>query len=156
MYQSPTIDALSRLVAQASRAEPYEFGKETIELRKKRLTNLIQQYTCDWPVHKPLKEYGKEEVVLLTGSTGGLGSQLLAQLIELPNVSRIYALNRPGKKSSYDRHIDVFIDRGNNTELLKSSKIVFAEGDTSIQGFALSSSLFEEVSQCYRNKLRVD
>ncbi|GJJ05921.1 putative NRPS-like protein biosynthetic cluster [Clathrus columnatus] len=148
VYQSPTINALSQLIAQASRSEVYHHHHtDTLELRTKRLENMIQQYTSNWPVHHPQKEYvNDEEVILLTGSTGGLGSQLLAQLVRIPIVTKIYALNRPSGKSSYERHRDVFEDRGNDVELLNSSKIVFLEGDTSVSGFAITgANLFDEM-----------
>ncbi|GJJ05919.1 putative NRPS-like protein biosynthetic cluster [Clathrus columnatus] len=148
VYQSPTINALSQLIAQASRSEIYHHHTDTLERRTKRLENMIQQYRSNWPVHHPQKEYvNDEEVILLTGSTGGLGSQLLAQLVEIPTVTKIYALNRPGGgKSPYERHVDVFEDRGNDVEILNSSKIVFLEGDTSVSGFAISDAkLFDEM-----------
>ncbi|GJJ05918.1 putative secondary metabolism biosyntheticenzyme [Clathrus columnatus] len=148
VYQSPTINALSQLIAQASRSEIHSPHIDTLERRTKRLENMIQRYTSNWPVHHPQKEYvNDEEVILLTGSTGGLGSQLLAQLVEIPTVTKIYALNRPGGgKSSYERHVDVFKDRGNDVEILNSSKIVFLEGDTSVSGFSITDAkLFDEM-----------
>ncbi|GJJ05917.1 putative secondary metabolism biosyntheticenzyme [Clathrus columnatus] len=148
VYQSPTINALSQLIAQASRSEIYHHHTDTLERRTKRLENMIQQYTSNWPEHHPQKEYvNDEEVILLTGSTGGLGSQLLAQLVEIPTITKIYALNRPGGgKSSYERHVEAFEDRGNDVEILNSSKIVFLEGDTSVSGFAISDAkLFDEM-----------
>ncbi|GJJ05927.1 putative NRPS-like protein biosynthetic cluster [Clathrus columnatus] len=149
VYQSPTISALSQLIAQASRSEIYHHHTDTLERRTKRLENMIQQYTSNWPVHHPQKEYvNDEEVMLLTGSTGGLGSQLLVQLVEIPTVTKIYALNRPGGgKSSYERHVEAFEDRGNDIELLNSPKIVFLEGDTSVSGFAITdTNLFDKAT----------
>jgi thioester reductase-like protein len=112
---------------------------------------MIQKYTQDWPVHRPRStavpghESSSNEVILLTGSTGGLGSQILAQLVAMPSVSRVYAFNRPSQKSLYDRHLESFVDRGNDISLLQSDKIVYVEGDTSVVGFNIKSELYNEV-----------
>ena len=116
--------------------------------RRQRLENIINKYTQDWPVHHPQVadvECSGSEVILLTGSTGGLGSQILAQLVAVPSVTQIYAFNRPPQRSLYGRHLEAFTDRGNDISLLKSDKIVYVEGDTSEAGFKLNLKLFNEV-----------
>jgi len=47
-------------------------------------------------------------VVLLTGSTGNLGSQILENLLLNPEISQVYTLNRASasSKSQLDRHLD--------------------------------------------------
>lgn len=141
------------------------------DTRQQRINDLIKKYTerQPWPVHTPRNiningtdiisnndkagEVGNSgnEVVFLTGSTGGLGSQLLARLLVSRSVSRVYAFNRPStnsaseKASLYQRHLDAFRDRGSDVELLKSSKLVFVEGDTSVDGFGIAPELFAEI-----------
>lgn len=52
-------------------------------------------------------------VVLLTGSTGSVGAPLLALLLSLPNIRRVYAFNRPSStgKTSQERHTEAFNDK---------------------------------------------
>ncbi|KAJ7144760.1 putative aminoadipate reductase [Mycena crocata] len=70
-------------------------------------------------------------VVLLTGSTGGLGSHILEILLGLAGVERVYAFNRRGRTSASERQKNAFIDHALDAALLSSTKLVYLEGDTS-------------------------
>ncbi|TFK74191.1 hypothetical protein BDN72DRAFT_760438, partial [Pluteus cervinus] len=83
--------------------------------------------------------------VLLTGSTGSLGSQLLAQLLDDGKVTRVYALNRPSSQSSFERHRSRFQDQGLDVNLLSSSKVVFLEGDAAQDDLGLESTYYDEL-----------
>ncbi|KAG6374188.1 hypothetical protein JVT61DRAFT_4841 [Boletus reticuloceps] len=64
-------------------------------------------------------------VVLLTGSTGGLGSYLLASLLSREDVALVYAFNRPSKTDTIQhRQRAAFEDRGLDTALLDSDKLI--------------------------------
>lgn len=85
-------------------------------------------------------------VVLLTGSIGNLGSQILSLLLKAENVGRVYAMNRPSSTlSMIQRHKERFVDRGLETSLLQSKKLVFVEGDTSRPYLGLQESFYDEV-----------
>jgi len=85
-------------------------------------------------------------VVLLTGSTGGLGSFLLSQLLKDPRVERVYALNRPSSSTSIEeRQSSAFLDKGLPVDLLSSGKLVYVEADASRDNCGLSPELYEEV-----------
>ncbi|KAF9238231.1 putative nonribosomal peptide synthetase, partial [Melanogaster broomeanus] len=83
-------------------------------------------------------------VVLLTGSTGGLGSFLLSQLLENPMVERVYALNRPSSTSIEKRQRSAFLDRDLSVDLLRSSKLVYVEADASQARCGLLAALYDE------------
>lgn len=87
-------------------------------------------------------------VVLLTGSTGGLGSQLLEPLLRNPGVRKVYAYNRPSKPPAtvLERQKDAFEDRGLDGALLHSEKLVFVEGNSALPKLGLEDNLFEEVT----------
>jgi hypothetical protein len=74
---------------------------------------MINKYTRDLPQMSATSGDQPElAVVLLTGSTGGLGSQLLATLLSDDRVGLVYALNRPSTKAtSLARHQETFRDR---------------------------------------------
>ncbi|KAF8513307.1 hypothetical protein BU17DRAFT_95460 [Hysterangium stoloniferum] len=162
VYQHPTVNALAIYVSEMSQAVKSTTNIDPESRRRQRLQDLIEKYTQDWPVHRPqtTADSSSNEVVLLTGSTGGLGSQILAQLVEIPSITRIYALNRPSQRSSYDRQHESFVDRGNDVSLLQSDKIVYVDGDTSVVGFNLNSDLFnkirDSVTMIIHNAWRVD
>jgi thioester reductase-like protein len=86
-------------------------------------------------------------VVLLTGSTGGLGSHLLESLLSNTAVRKVYAYNRSSKASMtmLERQKDAFEDRGLDSALLYSEKLVFVEGDSALPTLGLEPSLFEEI-----------
>ncbi|KAJ7466248.1 putative aminoadipate reductase [Mycena galericulata] len=84
-------------------------------------------------------------VVLLTGSTGNLGSQILVSLLTDDRVLKVYAFNRPSERTLAARHLDIFQERGLDTQLLASPKLVLVEGKT-IQGdLGLHPELYEEI-----------
>ena len=100
-------------------------------------------------------------VILITGSTGGLGSYILASLLSRKDVNRVYALNRRSKTStSTARQRSGFEDRGLDTNLLESQRLVYVDGDTSQEQLGLDRSLYEEVSfsgcSCHHSPLPTD
>jgi hypothetical protein len=118
VYANPVLTgmahAISALVAPSTGAEDTD---PTAAIK-----NMISRYSGDMPIlntEDKVKPNG--EVVLLTGSTGGLGSQLLATLLVDERVKKVYALNRPStKKTSMARHEDTFADR--SVSLVESSE----------------------------------
>ncbi|KAF8577132.1 NAD(P)-binding protein [Ramaria rubella] len=135
VYQHPTVRALAVFSGQVSRHE----SNVAIDLepeRRKRLQDFVARYTQNWPVHQPSEANPMDERILLTGSTGGPGSQLLVQLITMPSVSRM---------TSRERHLEAFRDRGNDLTLLNSKKVIFVEGDTAVDGFNVKPDLFDEI-----------
>jgi hypothetical protein len=96
------------------------------------------------------KKSQHKAIVLLTGSTGGLGSYLLATLLQHEGVQRVYALNRRSSSASplFDRQRFSFQEKGFDVCLLASDKLVLVEGDMSDPGLGLNSNLFREVGKC--------
>ena len=86
-------------------------------------------------------------VVLLTGSTGNLGSQILENLLLNSEISRVYTLNRTStsSKSQLDRHLDRFRDKGLDLSALQSKKWAPLEGDLAKEDLGLSEAVYKEV-----------
>ncbi|KAG1835273.1 putative aminoadipate reductase [Suillus variegatus] len=88
----------------------------------------------------------RDHVVALTGSTGGLGSYLLADLLQREDVSVVYAFNRPSKGASIQqRQENSFKDRGLDFTLLQSGKLVYVETDTSDDRLGLDKELYQKI-----------
>lgn len=88
----------------------------------------------------------QRHVVLLTGSTGGLGSYLLASLLRREDIAIVYAFNRPSKTGgAKERQRAAFEDRGFDTALLDSDKLVFVEGDAAQPNLSLDDQTYGEV-----------
>ncbi|GJJ11717.1 putative secondary metabolism biosyntheticenzyme, partial [Clathrus columnatus] len=146
VYQHPTVNALAEAVSQGSKPKASVGETDWNADRRKRLEKIITDYTRNWLKHHPGCVQGPyPEVIFLTGSTGGLGSQILAELISTDPIKRIYAFNRPSKKSLRQRHVEAFTNRGNDVSLLDSEKIIFVEGDTSAENLGVDIELFEQI-----------
>ncbi|KAF8550426.1 acetyl-CoA synthetase-like protein, partial [Imleria badia] len=149
IFENPTIELLAARIANLVD----ENGESQIVDPKQQhivaMNAMIDKYSSDLPVsvNDTLKKgtYPTRSAVLLTGSTGGLGSLLLAQLIQNPAVQKVYALNRPSSTSSAQRQSSAFVDKGLSVDLLKSDKLVYVEADASQDKCGLSPALYEKI-----------
>ncbi|KAI0272871.1 acetyl-CoA synthetase-like protein [Russula aff. rugulosa BPL654] len=149
VYEYPTIERMATFLSKAV-ADPNSAQGVDLATRGRELQAIVDKYTEGFPsrhaVNASAHTSSDGNVYLLTGSTGGLGSNMLAHLLREPAVERIYAFNRPSKSSSSDeRQLTAFKQRGLDTSLLSSKKIVYVEGDLSVSGFALDDKLYEEI-----------
>ena len=149
VYEHPTIERMATFLSRVV-ADPHSAQGVDIPMRGRELQTLVDKYTEGFPAR--LAFNGSADpvhhgiVYFLTGTTGGLGSNMLAQLLEAPSITRIYAFNRPTKSAtSQARQLSAFSQRGLNTNLLSSKKLVYVEGDLSAPGFALGDELYGEV-----------
>ena len=120
------------------------------DLKAKELLSLVEKYTKNLPTFDRTKARRSElkgDVVLVTGSTGSLGSNILAHLLRDPNVSRIYSISRPGadKQTAKERHIKSFERETIDVRLLDSKKVRFLIGDPSKTSFGIDTYLYNEV-----------
>ncbi|KAJ3731308.1 putative aminoadipate reductase [Lentinula guzmanii] len=85
-------------------------------------------------------------VVLLTGSTGNLGAQILSRLLRDCSVDLVYALNRPSSRGSVlDRHKKRFVDKGLDETMLYMNKVVYLEGQNTLPKLGLLDQVYDEV-----------
>jgi hypothetical protein len=110
VYVHPTIDGLAQAIGDLLKA-PTSQSPSPLET----VLDLVRKHTEDMhssrsPTDRP---FPASTTVLLTGSTGFLGGQILTQLLDHPNVAHVYVYNRPSATgtSSKDRHIQAFSDR---------------------------------------------
>lgn len=88
----------------------------------------------------------KKRTVLVTGTTGALGSQLLVLCLAEPQVDRVYAFNRPSSDSATaTRQEHTFLERGLDVSLLNSPKLMYLEGDASEPWLGLNHETYEDV-----------
>ncbi|CAK5265509.1 unnamed protein product [Mycena citricolor] len=98
------------------------------------------------------------EVVLLTGSTGGLGSHLLEILLKHPSIRRVYALNRySSRATSASRQSAAFLERGLDQKLLLDpDRLVFLEGTAADLETSIFETLHNTVSVIIHNGWTLD
>ncbi|KAJ8488655.1 hypothetical protein ONZ45_g13880 [Pleurotus djamor] len=124
------------------------------DLLEKNMTRIV-------PSDRPrVPQTPGEIVVLLTGSTGALGSYLLKLLIDDTRIHHIYAHNRPASKSVYDRQATSFQEIGLDVSALSSSKITLLEGDMRQENLGLDAlvyqNLLESVTVIVHNAWKLD
>ena len=154
VFSYPTVASLASYVVQLSTGKSaHNINIDSPAAHIRAMQDKIQAYTADIP-YLPSGEISSErksteEVVLVTGTTGALGSQLLVQLLHETRVARVYAVNRPSKTPAAERQLESFEDKGLDTSLLTSSlakgRLVLVEADTSKHQLSLDSELYEEV-----------
>ena len=115
------------------------------------MERLVQQYSADFPCHVPRSTTSAVggDVVLLTGSTGFLGSHILEQLEKDSSVSRIYALNRKDikrpERTMFARHKATFERNSLDTTGFVSSKVVMLQGSSNLEYFGLGKATFHQI-----------
>ncbi|KAG6819125.1 hypothetical protein H0H93_015121 [Arthromyces matolae] len=87
-------------------------------------------------------------VVLLTGSTGNLGSEILVNLLKDDRVERVYTFNRPSKRGDpiEERQMKAFNKRRLDTNLLRSEKLSYVLGDATQQDLGIASDQYNLLS----------
>lgn len=128
-------------------------------LRTSRMQALMHKYTNSLPEHLPILSSIPPETrtILLTGSTGSLGSSLLANLLFDSRITKIYCLNR--SKNAADRHEADFERRNLELSVLQT-KAEFLQVDLSHPDFGLTDQflnlLGKEVDMIIHNAWQVD
>ncbi|KAK4994905.1 hypothetical protein LTR66_005174, partial [Elasticomyces elasticus] len=121
VYNNPTIEKLAHVVNRL--LNPDSAGGEELS-REARMEAIVRKYTEDLPmkaVNGVNSVDGTNGVassalqIVLTGSTGTLGTNILQVLLRDPNVSKIYCLNRA--PDARERHQKAFAARGEQYDL---------------------------------------
>ncbi|KIO03672.1 hypothetical protein M404DRAFT_1001160 [Pisolithus tinctorius Marx 270] len=145
VFANPTLRALAEQLVNI-----ITHKQDTVD-PKVEIENMIKKYSSGLPGKRiggvPTRRDGNEpHVVLVTGSTGALGSYMIASLLQREDVARIYTLNRRSKTTtSQERQFSTFQDRGLDTSLLESQKLVYVEGDTSREHLGLEDQTYAEI-----------
>lgn len=145
VYSYPTVNDLSDFLVRLVGS-----GDDNTVLPQTRVEEMIEKYSAGLqkrtPSTAPTPVRAGGAVILLTGSTGNLGAEILAGLLRVHSVERVYALNRPsGAQSMSARHEARFKDKGLDSSLLLSEKLVLVEGDAARPRLGLSDHLYDEV-----------
>jgi hypothetical protein len=120
-----------------------------VETRCLEMESLVTKYTTEVPTPgwKSSVELPLKETILLTGSTGRLGSHILKQLAEKVDTAKIYALNRPSASglSSEVRQKGALESWGISVNQDAWEKIVFVEYDPSRDRLGLTEDAYSTV-----------
>lgn len=146
IYENPSIEKLALFISGVTK----DSGGYALNTDKaSAIEIMIQKYSTglDVPIAGPKTPIVSNMVVLLTGSTGNLGSHILEALLQDTSVTTVYVLNRPssGLQSIQERQAERFADKTLDTTLLSSNRLVYLEGETSHHNLGLTTAVYEEV-----------
>lgn len=111
------------------------------------MLDMVTKYTQDFEVHSGSTPVPTEDVVIITGSTGSIGTYALAELLTSPKVVRVYAFNRKApSRSLFERQKEALSLRGLDPSLASSPKLVLLEIDLAQADFGLEDiGILQEV-----------
>ncbi|KAG6818278.1 putative NRPS-like protein biosynthetic cluster [Arthromyces matolae] len=151
VYSYPVIRELATHIVALFTAD---CGHQTVVSSdpKARIEAMIDKYSVGLDEATPsiaAFERTSPAVVLLTGSTGNLGSEILAVLLEDARVDHVYAFNRPSQEaiSVEQRQLKAFNQRGLKIELLASPKLSYISGDATQSNLGLDHSQYIQLSR---------
>lgn len=160
VYLHPTIAGLSTFLHGLVSGKSIDKNAERAE-RPAQMKALVEKYSAKWP--SPRWETSATtpttgEMVLVTGSTGRVGSHLLAQLVQKPEVTHVYALNREptGEAAKLEaRQREALRTWGLDPALLDRGKVTFLPADLAKPSFGLDEKIYGEVRARYSYALLV-
>ncbi|KAJ7500861.1 hypothetical protein B0H11DRAFT_1800191 [Mycena galericulata] len=144
VYSYPTLKRLGDYVASVASGSPLVSLDSS--LLASEMEKMVLKYTQDFPEHRATVETPIGEAVLLTGTTGALGCHILARLLDLPEVSMVYALNRSGKNIQ-ERQRSSFVNNGVDVERLNSLKLKLLTGNLIAPDLGLSAEDYGEIKE---------
>lgn len=145
VFEHPTLHDLAIAISILVGQDIHEGARS----KEESIKVMVEEYSANLsrPVYLSTATNGHRGdavAVLLTGSTGAVGSHILALLLADPDIGKVYTLNRPASVS-YDRQQVAFIERGLDPWLLEDQKLVQLIGDLNDDYFGLKLAKFDEV-----------
>lgn len=154
IYENSTISKLAHFIVDAVTNPDKLTSTDT--RRMDEIERMLKKFSIAESTPTPAAKWDavvdKNHVtVLITGTTGNLGAQLVDVFLRDGRVKRVYALNRPssGDKDIKARHEERFIDKCLDVAQLVDDRLVFLEGDASSANLGLREEVYEEVSKSY-------
>ncbi|KAH7062198.1 hypothetical protein B0J12DRAFT_229495 [Macrophomina phaseolina] len=145
IYAHPTVNKLAAtLVSKLSGSDD---GAKIPDLpREVVMAEMVKKYTETLPntsssAHFP--PMPSKHTFILTGSTGALGNFILQELIQSPDVEKIYCLNRSDSEVAAARQAHSFTERGETADF---SKVTFLRTDFSQPRFALDQGTYDQLA----------
>jgi hypothetical protein len=138
VYSYPTLRLLAEMLTRLAAGSPQEVFR-----RADAMEFMVQKYTQDFPKHHASAGAPPTPAVLITGTTGALGSHIVAELLALPEITTVYAFNRLGNTDIRERQRRSFAANGIDVLLLESPKLMLLDGNLNEPQFGLSQETFD-------------
>ncbi|KAI0051407.1 acetyl-CoA synthetase-like protein [Auriscalpium vulgare] len=151
LYTTPQsmAEAIQSLAATGHLADS---GEETPQQHADAINTMVKKWTTNFPERPPASAQIPDsggEVVILTGSTGSLGTFILHTLLCDPRVDKIYAFNRKGSAAPFVRQTASYNERGLDLSILRASvssgRLEFHEVEVNLHNFGLASEVYDTI-----------
>ena len=159
IYSNPTASQLAKALRSLAH-EPFDHASQE-KGRLRAMGEALDKYSANLPQHTASQPPKQDKlVVILTGSTGSLGSYLLDALLSSPIVSHIYCLNR--SRDGLNRQMKASASRALSLAFSTTEKyrVSFLHADLSQPSLGLSTSDFSTLknsaSLIIHNQWQVD
>lgn len=144
VYANPTIEQLSLFIHRIINGEVIELVNEPSRVEKIDL--LVRKYIADIPVRKlDTPSISGAHTVILTGSTGSIGSYLLHALMNDRTTAKVYCLNRAADAQS--RQKKTFNEKGLSWDRSREGKVEFLQASFGASKFGLDNRKYDEMIQ---------
>ena len=108
------------------------------------LVKMVEKYSKNFGDHIPSLQPPTEDIIVITGTTGSIGSSILVNCLKSPNIKHIYALNRSSvdpveaQKVALER-------RGFDPSLAETPKLTLLNADLAAGDLGIGELLLEEL-----------
>ncbi|KAG9217913.1 hypothetical protein CCMSSC00406_0005283 [Pleurotus cornucopiae] len=141
VYDHPKIPALAQHLHALVNGSAENLAANLAGTTLHDIENCLTRYTASFPqrisaVNGHANGVADGDIVFVTGTTGSLGSAVLAKLVHDSAVKKVYAFNRGAKVPLLDRQKSALRSRGYNEAIATSPKVVLVEGELSALGLA--------------------
>lgn len=144
VYSNPTPRKLAQYLIQIVKGADTNHGHDPNEEQQQAMKQLHEKYTRDLPKSKQGRPEAatQSQTIVLTGSTGMLGSYLLDLLVSSPRVNRIICLNR-AEDGGVKQQEAAMASRGLTAHY--STKAEFHHVDISRSDFGLPAEVYQRL-----------
>ena len=146
IFENPTISALaafaSRFVFHADQVDhPAQVSKV------QEMLSMVKTHSQGFRQHIPSTVTPDKNVVMITGTTGGLGAAVLAEIVASDDVDRVFCVNRKSSTLIAERQATALKRQGLDPAIACSPKVILLEADVSVSNLGLFPDIFESVSR---------
>ena len=144
---APTPETVEDLTKKNKTPSRTDSEIAALVVRKKAVDDYVQKYTAGFSAPIPASSLtgpaNDAKVILVTGASGSLGSHLVDQIAQMPDVKTVVCLNREKNAEPYPRQQKAMRDKGIRSFDKIRPKLLVLQADSSKPRFGLSSSEYE-------------
>ncbi|KAI0466489.1 putative NRPS-like enzyme [Xylaria cf. heliscus] len=143
IYSNPTLSQLTESIFDVTNVVRRKENWQDEEQRVRNMQSLLDKYTASLPFAETARPAPQADgwVVLLTGSTGSLGSYILDELQRDTAVKRIICLDR--SSDAAQRHMQIGPKRG--LDNIDAGRVEFIKADLASHQFGLTAEVYKSL-----------